>query len=77
MSYMFWMCMNCGKHAKGTAQEISDCCMDHMCEPDLNTSRCNDCVVSELPPPPPPSPSPSLTPKSLTNESSSSEAEYV
>lgn len=70
------MCMKCGKHIKGTAQEISDCCMEHMCEPDLDTSQCNDCVVSELPPPPPP-PSPSLTTESLTNESSPPSAENV
>lgn len=70
--------MSCGKHAKGSAQEISDCCMEHMCEPDKNTSQCNDCVASEFPPPPPPSLSPppqeSLKPESSSSSSSAEKA---
>lgn len=52
--------MKCGKHAKGTAQEISEYCLEHMCEVELNDSRCNDCTYKEdkkiahpSPPPPP------------------------
>lgn len=59
MTFMFWMCMKCGKHARATAQEISCICMEHMCEIQLNDSRCKDCVTEDTeltcPPASPPS----------------------
>lgn len=45
MSLMFWLCMRCGKHARGTAQEISDYCLEHMCETGLNDSNCDNCAT--------------------------------
>lgn len=45
MTFQFWMCMKCGKHARGTAQEITECSREHMCDTDLNGSRCNDCIT--------------------------------
>lgn len=50
MSSQFWMCMKCRKHLRGTAQEISDCALEHMCEPELNVSRCKDCVTETTEP---------------------------
>lgn len=45
MSSQFWMCMKCEKHLRATAQEVSTYALEHMCDHDLNVSRCQDCVT--------------------------------